>query len=169
MPLTEDDRAALSAYLDGELDAATSHRLEVRLGVDPELRHEFEVLKQTWSLLDYLPAAAVSTNFTSRTVERMTLERRGGGRTEWLRRWVRRLRPATLAWAAAVLLALGVGYAMGARLVPVPVPDAAPEHDEMLVRHLRIIERWSLYQHAEDVDFLKDLDQPELFGDEHGS
>jgi anti-sigma factor RsiW len=169
MPMTEEDRAALSAYLDGELDEATSHQLEARLCAEAELRHEYEVLKQTWSLLDYLPQAAVSTNFTSRTLERMTLERQAGGRAARLLRWVRRLRPATLGLAAAVLVAVGVGYAVGGWLVTNAVPEQTPENDEMLVRHLRVVERWPLYQHAEDIDFLKDLDQPDLFGDEQGS
>jgi anti-sigma factor RsiW len=168
MPLTEEDRAALSAYLDGELDEATSHALEARLSADAELRHEYHVLKQTWSLLDYLPQVAVSTNFTSRTLERMTLERQTGGTGSRVLRWVRRLRPATIGWAAAILVALGVGYTLGGRLVSSTVADAASDSDEMLVRHLRIIERWALYQNAEDVDMLKDLDQPDLFGDERG-
>jgi anti-sigma factor RsiW len=44
MALSDDDRAALSAYLDGELDDDATHRIEVRLTSEPELRFEYETI-----------------------------------------------------------------------------------------------------------------------------
>ena len=38
-----------------------------------------------------------------------------------------------------------------------------------LVRHLRVIEKWRLYEHADDLDFVKKLNHPDLFGDEDKS
>ena len=37
MALSEEDRVALSAYLDGELDEAVSQQIEARISLDPEV------------------------------------------------------------------------------------------------------------------------------------
>ena len=42
-------------------------------------------------------------------------------------------------------------------------PDAA------LIRHLRVLEKWRSYETVDDIDFVRALDQPDLFGDEQGS
>ena len=34
----------------------------------------------------------------------------------------------------------------------------------MTVRHLRIAEKWRLYENVDDVDFVKKLNHPDLFG-----
>jgi anti-sigma factor RsiW len=164
MALSEDDRVALSAYLDGELDEAVSQQMEARISLDPEVRAEFETLRETWSLLDYLPTATPRADFTNRTLERLSLEKRVVAPA-------RRV-PAAVLWAAAMLIAAGVGYAASGLLpaaVPVPQPhEDIAEADVTLERHLRVIEMWPLYQNVEDLDFLKKLDEPDLFGDEPG-
>jgi hypothetical protein len=38
--------------------------------------------------------------------------------------------------------------------------------DEELAHDLRLLENRPLYEQAESVDFLKQLDQPDLFGDD---
>lgn len=166
MALSEDDRVALSAYLDGELDEAISQQIEARISLDPEVRAEYETLRETWSLLDYLPTATPRPDFTNRTLERLSLEKRVAPADK-----VRRV-PAAVLWVAAVLIAAGLGYAASGLLptaVPVPQPNEdIAAADETLVRHLRVIEMWPLYQNAEDLDFLKKLDEPDLFGDEPG-
>jgi anti-sigma factor RsiW len=163
MPLNDDDRAALSAYLDGELDEGQTQRVEARISLEPEVRAEYEAMRRAWGLLDYLPRAAPSASFTHRTLERISLEKRAAPRSAWWRRLSH-----VLPWAAAVLVAAGLGVALGGLLPPLPTaPPADP--DEALVRHLRVIEKWPLYQHADDLDFIRQLDQPELFGDEPGS
>jgi len=165
MAITEDDRATLSAYMDGELDEAVSQDVEARLNLDAQLRGEYETLRHAWSLLDYLPRATPRVGFTDRTLQRLSAEHQSGP----ARRLASRV-PAPVRWAAAVLLACGVGYALGGKL-PTGTAEGAPaentaEADEVLVRHLRVIEMWPLYQQAEDLDFLRKLDEPELFGEE---
>jgi hypothetical protein len=64
------------------------------------------------------------------------------------------------AWAAAVLVAVLGGFAGVTLLVP------HEPTDEELVRDLRLIENRHLYEQADSVDFLKQLDQPDLFGDD---
>jgi anti-sigma factor RsiW len=166
MPISDDDRATLSAYLDGELDEAAVQQVEARLSLDTEARTEYETLRETWSLLDYLPRAAPAADFTSRTLERLARERSIGPGTRIARRV-----QTPLVWVAAVLLAAGLGYALGGQLpnsAPETAPDVAADSDEALVRHLRVIELWPLYQNAEDLDFLRKFDEPELFGEESG-
>src|ERR1019366_713407 len=106
MPLNDDDKAELVAYLDGELDEAATHAVEAKIAADPHTRAELDALKQTWGMLDYLPKASPSPNFTNRTMERLTLEDLpkpasktmpvAGQRNPW---------PAVAGWAAAVLVA----------------------------------------------------------------
>ena len=73
MPLSENDKAELVAYLDGELDEQATQAVEARLATDADARAELDTLKQTWGMLDYLPKASPSPNFTNRTMERLTL------------------------------------------------------------------------------------------------
>ncbi len=169
MPISDDDRAILSAYLDGELDEATAERLEARLSLEPEVRAAYEAMRRTWGLLDYLPKVAPSPALTNRTLERVTLERRAAPTTR-LAHAARRFPAAAVGWAVAVLVAAGIGYVAGGRL-PTAAPEVPPppDPDEALVRHLRVIERWPFYQHADDLGFLRRLDDPDLFGDDPGS
>ena len=54
----------LSAYLDGQLPAWQTARLEKRLGTDADLRAEYETLLYNRSLLRGLPSRRVPRNFT---------------------------------------------------------------------------------------------------------
>jgi anti-sigma factor RsiW len=155
-PLSEKERSDLVAYLDGELHGEAAQALEAKLQRHPEARAEADALKRTWELLDYLPRAEPSPHFTERTVSRLAPLRQGKGvalrRPRWL--W-------GAAWAAGVVLAFVAGWVGYDRLVP------REPGDRELVRDLRLIENKRLYDGIEDLDFLKQLDQPELFGEEH--
>ncbi len=166
MPLNEDEKAELVAYLDGELDDATTQAVEAKIATNPDARAELDALKQTWGMLDFLPKASPSPNFTNRTMERLTLEKVGAAKKTMpmpSRRfaWARRV-----GWAAAVLTALAGGY--GAALFFWPAPPA-PEpiaDTDPLIRYLRIAEKWRYYENADDLDFVKKLSQADLFGDD---
>src|SRR4051812_2241884 len=129
MPLNDDEKAELVAYLDGELDEAATQAIEAKLATDVEARAELEALKQTWGMLDYLPKATPSPNFTNRTLERLTLEDISKSASDTMpmprrpRPWVR-----ATGWAAAVLLALGGGYLTTTLFAPTP-PDVVPDAD----------------------------------------
>jgi len=58
------DIELLSAYLDGELKASESTRLETRLKTDPELASVLNDLRTTRSLLRKLPTRKAPRNFT---------------------------------------------------------------------------------------------------------
>lgn len=164
-PLNEEDRANLVAYLDGELDEGAARALEAKLSLDPEGRAEAEALRQAWELLDYLPRAGPSPAFTERTLDRVSALRPSAASVGRRTRWRRRAR--LLGWAAAVLLAAVVGYA-GTGLVAQRHWDRADQAaaTEQLVRDLGVIEHLRPYEQVDDISFLRELDHPDLFGDE---
>ena len=114
-------------------------------------------MQQTWGLLDYLPRAQPSENFTHRTLERLAV------RTTTLPHSRMRAWLVGIGWAAAVLVAAGGGWAGAGYLWP------TPNLNDTMVRHLRVIESLHRYDNVEDMDFLKSLDHPDLFGDDSGS
>ena len=167
MPLNEDEKAELVAYLDGELDDAATQAVEAKIATNPDARAELDAMKQTWGMLDFLPKASPSPNFTNRTMERLTLEKIGGTKTVPLRG--RGVSWAMLTvWAATVLIAVGGGYYATVHLWPAATPDPIPDSDIPLVRNLRIAEKWRLYENVDDLDFVKKLNHPDLFGEEPG-
>lgn len=156
--LTDEDRENLVAYLDGELDAKTSRDLETKLNLDAEARAEAEAMKQAWGLLDYLPRAQPSPSFTHRTLERLALQTVAVGQRTGPQKWT------ALGWVAGVLLALGVGFASD-RYFSRPGPDAAAI-EEVIARHPRAVGQVWLLEKVDDVSFIRELDHPDLFGDE---
>jgi len=154
--LSDEERATLVAYLDGELDEAAARQVEARISRDPSVRAEVESMKRTWELLDYLPRAEPSPAFTHRTVGLVTAEHMSALRTKQRRRrWL-----LGAAWAAAVLLAAVGGYGGVTFLTP------HEPTDEELARDLRLLDNRHAYEQVGDLGFLKALDQPDLFGDE---
>jgi anti-sigma factor RsiW len=160
--LNDEDRANLAAFLDGELDEETTQALEAKLNRDPEARQEVETLRQAYAMLDYLPRPEPSPNFTHRTMERLALAPSAvetgkvPARPSW--RWW-----GALTWTIAVLLALGLGTLAGHILWPTEQPE------DPLTSHQRVIENLRLYELIDDIDFLRNLDHPDLFAEEAGS
>jgi anti-sigma factor RsiW len=165
--LTEEDRANLVAYLDGELDAEAARALEAKLSLDPTARAEADALKRTWELLDYLPRPEPSPSFTHRTLERLAVQAPTTGTQTIGRPFRWPLWALGLGWAAALLLAAGGGLLAAHLLRPRPPAAVEPaDLQDQLVRHLRVIENRRLYENVDDLDFVRALDTPELFGDD---
>jgi anti-sigma factor RsiW len=163
--LSEQDQADLVAYLDGELDDDTARALEAKLSLDPGARAEAESLRKTWDLLEYLPQPEPSASFTHRTLEKLavqrTMRRSVGARHGWPW-WA-----VGLSWAAALLVAAAGGLGAAHLLWPRErTPPGEAAEVEAMVRNPRIIESKRVYDQVEDLDFLRGLDFPDLFGDE---
>src|SRR4051812_44074187 len=157
----DEDRDDLVAYLDGERDEPAARAVEAKLNVDAAAREDADTLRRTWDLLDYLPRAEPSPSFTHRTMERLEpVVRTTMIRVRPWKRW----RPLALGmgWAAAVLVAGAGGfYAMNL------YQARSHRHQEQeLVHDLRIIENKRLYEAVDDLEFLRELDHPDLFGDD---
>ena len=167
-PLTEQERANLVAYLDGEHESQDAAALEAKLSLNPNARAEAETLRRTWDLLDFLPRPEPSPNFTHDTMERISVLTPVARSPRW--RW----QPWALGfgWAAALLVVSTVGFAGGKLLHRGAVPASEPivVNDETLVRELSVIENKRLYDNVESIDFLRALanpDDPDLFADEN--
>jgi anti-sigma factor RsiW len=162
-PLTEREQSELVAYLDHELGEAAARRVEARLQQDPRLRDEAKALRQVWDLLDHLPQAEPSPAFTERTLQRASIPLSVAGsapRPATPAAW-RPLWAVGLAWVAVLLLSTWVGFAGFEAVAP---PANALDRD--LIRDLRLIENKRLYELLDDLEFLQELDQPDLFGDD---
>jgi hypothetical protein len=168
-PLTPREREDLVAYLDGELTGEPARALEAKLSLNPEARAEAEALRRTWDLLDYLPRPEPSASFMEKTLSRALPVWSGPGKKsseDTGRPW--RIAGFGVGWAAALALAAWGGYAGSNRLGRKPPAPRGPGESE-LVRDLRLIENKRYYDLVEDLDFLRALDHPDLFGDEPGS
>jgi anti-sigma factor RsiW len=167
-PLSEEERSELVAYLDGELDAEAARAVEARLNLDPRARTEAESLRTTWAMLDYLPRPEPSAGFTSQTLERVSALGPVPAQPPAPSR--RRTLVFRLGWAAAVLLAAMIGFAgvrSHVRRERAAIPVTEPiDIDQQLVRDLRLIENKRLYEQVDDIDFLRKLDDADLFGDD---
>lgn len=158
--LSEEDRTDLVAYLDGELPPEAAEVMEARLHTEPVLRAEAESFRKTWELLEFLPRAEPQPDFTRRTLSRLgpltTQEK-----PQPISRWIRPV--GVLGWIAATVAVGWLSYGLWSHLIP------HEPSEEDLVRDLRIIENKGLYEKVDDFDFLKQLDHPDLFGEETGS
>src|SRR5262245_3887898 len=153
--LDDDVRQRLVAYLDGELDQETAREVEAQLTGSATVRQELETLKKTWELLDFLPKPQAPENFSQRTMTRLSAVKQNALVRQRRLQWMGRM-----SWAAGLGL-IGVLSAWAAyRMIPASTP--APQE-------LRVLEYrtyWPYFLQVDNVSFLKDLDQPDLFGED---
>jgi anti-sigma factor RsiW len=168
-PLSDADRADLVAYLDGELDAAGQRRVESRLNADPHARAEADSLKRAWEMLDYLPRPEPAPEFTTRTLARVSAispavtpaVRSEAPAVVRPRRWL-----FAAAWAAGLVAALAGGYGLAPPTNRPPPADLDPDADPLMAAEPRLIEHLPLYLAAENMTYLNELDESDLFADD---
>jgi anti-sigma factor RsiW len=159
--LSETEQADLVAFLDGELVGEAARAMEAKLNLNPAMRAEAEALKRTWELLDFLPRPEPSPSFTHQTLSRLKpLQQADAAKSRPWRQPNWRTMLFAGGWAAALLLSLMAGYQGYVHLVPHEPGDAE------LVRELRLIENKQYYDLIDNVAFLRQLDQPDLFADD---
>jgi hypothetical protein len=147
----------LVAYLDGEMDASESRRLEERLANEPDLRRALEELERTWNLLDELEPPPLDEDFTRTTLEMVAVAadedascRRAEAPRRRRRRWI----------AAAVGLLAAAAAGLGGVALLAPDPNA------QLRRDLPILESLNQYRQVDGVDFLRLLVRDKVFADD---
>lgn len=148
--------ADLVAYLDGELDAEASRRIEQLLASSPEVRERLVRLEQTWDLLDELPRVCVGDVFTRSTIEMVAVKQEQalvGASPDGERGW----RHVVL--GAMGLVAAGVIGWLGVQLV-------WPDPNRRLLEDLPVLEHLDQYQQVGDIEFLRRLQADGLFAEE---
>jgi anti-sigma factor RsiW len=151
--LTTEQRYDLVAYLDGELDAAETDRIEKLIAGSQVARGDVELLAATYELLSELPRPKAGGDFTERTMATARLEEVKPDPTRSpIYRGVQRSIPY-IGWIALLLVAGCVGFAATRYWVPRP-------HD-MLVDDFEIIHQLDKYTEIDSIDFLERLSSSE--------
>jgi hypothetical protein len=155
--LTEQERADLVAFLDGELDDDDSQNLETKISSSVSARREIEALEKTWSMLDWLPRLDAPADFAGQTVSRIHSQQLRSERIEGRVKQVAGVTGKTLAWALCAAAALVVGF-VGMRY-------AWPDPTRELIGDLEIAQNLEMYRAVPDVKFLDDLSLLRFFED----
>jgi hypothetical protein len=183
----DDLTAELVAYLDGEQDQYASEQTGGKISLDPTIRAEADALKKTWDLLDYLPRPEPSPDFTERTMSRVepvvqtaptlvTPARSGTGTrvrassgdvlNQQPPRRSRRNLAAAAGWLLAIAAAGVSGYFARSYFVEHRQDMDQQEKDARILSQGGLLQNLRYYRHIDDLKFLIDLDNPELFGEE---
>jgi hypothetical protein len=150
-PLDEE----LVAYLDGELEAESSRRIEALLASDAAIRRRLQSLERTWDLLDELDAAPLGEPFTQTTLEMVALAARKDAeqdRTEA----PRRRRRLWITLGVALMAAAAAGFLIVALYDP----------DRQLLRDLPLLDDLDEYRQIGSIEFLHRLRDEGLFSKE---
>ena len=153
--LTTEQRYALVAYLDGELNEAETEQIEKLLASSAVARTDVEFLGSTYDLLDELPRPKASSDFTEKTLATVRLEDIQPDLTQ-SRLYKGTQKGLVLAgWSFVILVAGFLGYAATRYWMP-------QEHD-ILVQDLETIEHLDEYTEIGSLEFLERLsNSPEL-------
>jgi len=149
----------LVAYLDGELDDASSRRVEQRLASDPKVRSALQGLERTWHLLDRLDRATPEENFTRTTLEMVAVAAKEDVDQQQVM-VPRRRRRRWLIGSAGLVASVAAGFLAVLLLRPSP--------NRQLLEDLPVLENLDLYRHVDNIEFLQLLDREGLFGKEAG-
>jgi len=157
--ISDDGEEELVAYLDGELDSEAITRVEMRLSADADYRQRLAELQKAWELLDKLPRSEPTEAFTNSTIAMVAITANSEVETSNLRR--NRLKRWVGPLAA---MAVGMAGIIGFSLTRAVLTDP----NEVLIEELPVIENLDLYLYADDIEFVRSLDQSGLFagGDE---
>ncbi|REK06778.1 MAG: hypothetical protein DWQ37_22305 [Planctomycetota bacterium] len=144
----------LTAYLDGELDAEAVRRVEERLARDADYRQELHKLERAWDLLDGLPRATVDDEFTKSTLEMVALS--ASQEAEAVAQELpRRRRRQRIVGIVSMVAALLVGFVVGTQIWPDPNRD--------MLMDLPVLEDLDLFYQADNIEFLRLLEEEDLF------
>jgi len=153
--ISPEQRANLTAYLDGELDETETADIEKVLAKSAVARNDVELLARTYDLLDQLPRYSVTTAFTERTIATVRLEtsRPDVSQAAWFQAVRRSSRP--LLFCLLLAAASTIGYLATQAWVP--------NQANVLARDFDIIRQLDVYKEVGDARFLDQLQRtPEL-------
>jgi len=149
-PVSSDE---LVAYLDGELNADESRRIDRLLADDARVRVELKRLDQTWELLDRLPRAEVEPVFTRSTVEMVAVRVADEVEHERAAEPSRRRRTYWLGCSGMLLAAL-CGVWASDRIVSDP--------NDRLLEDFSVLEHLEAYRQTPNLEFLREALEKKL-------
>ena len=149
--MSPEQRANLTAYLDGELDEVESADIERVLSRSSVARNDVEVLARTYDVLGNLPRYQATTAFTERTIAsiRLELSRPDMSQTRWYRAAERGYRP--FLWCLLLFAASAAGYLI--------TQAGIPNEADMLARDFDVIRQLDVYQDVGSAQFLDELNR----------
>lgn len=155
--LSAEQRDDLVAYLDGELEEASSQEIEKILAKNPVARNDVEMLMRTWELLDALPRAEATEEFTQKTLSSIQAVDARDPVTE--KPWFQKLKRGVMAagWTAGIALSAVLGFAITNRVIP--------SESRLLVENLPVVERLDIYREVDNIEFLRELRRSGLFNE----
>jgi hypothetical protein len=147
----------LVAYLDGELDDAMVRKIDEKVTADAATRTKIQSLRKTYDLLDYLPKSEPSADFATKTISHIQKLSSQSVEMSPVRTTNQKWIWKSLAACAAIAVGLVAGIlARPSSPIPEPLtPDLLP-----------VLARLPLYTGVDDLEFLRKLDQPDLFGND---
>ncbi len=152
--LSQQQRADLVAYLDGELDEATTRSIEETLAKSPVARHDVNLLVRTYELLNELPRPSLGRDFTTRTISVLTKD-------DESQQWTGLSLPSRFGSDAARRGVICIGWVAGLVLAAVGgfllTNQWIPDESRMLVEELPLIENLDDYSKVESIEFLREL------------
>lgn len=160
--LNPEQRENLIAYLDGELDDAQASEIEQALSESPVARHDVEMLSRTWDLLNVLPSAKATDQFSRRTLSSIHAAEESSGDVRWrVAARIARRCAALVLWTGALGLCAYVGFEATGRWTPQPYDQLLDEYE--------VIANYDAYSAVGDIEFLKTLESKRTFADYHDS
>lgn len=148
--------AELVAYLDGELDPQECRRIEELLSKDEPARARLRALERAWDALDELPRTTVDESFTQSTVEMIAIT--AGSEVDELETEQQRRRGRWLAAVGGTAATALLGFAL--------VFYGWPDPNRQLVEDLPVLEHLDEYSQVQEIEFLRQLAQENLFAAE---
>lgn len=153
---TQDIHDQLVAYLDGELDAETSRRVDDLLSTDPVVRREVADLDATWNLLERMPRTEVGEDFTRTTLELVAQRAEQDLKQQQSAQPSRNL---LLVGALCIgMFAAGFFGVYAADLI-------SPSENEVLLENLPVIQQLDQLEQVGKFEFLQELHEQQIFAD----
>jgi hypothetical protein len=153
--LTDDERANLVAFLDGEVDESLARSLEDKAARSVSVRREIEALDKTWGLLDWLPRPELPAEFAAQTLTQIHARQEQAEQFEGQLKSGATILAKTLAWALCVVAIGTVGFMSMRYLWPDP--------NRALINDLDAVENLDTYRAIPDIKFLDDLSRLGIF------
>tara|TARA_R110002111_G_scaffold262882_1_gene342714 strand:- start:13729 stop:14250 length:522 start_codon:yes stop_codon:yes gene_type:complete len=165
--LNEQELEKLVAYLDGEVSEQEAIEVEQSLSSNEETRAHVDSLERTWELLDRLPIAKASDEFTNNTLstiktiqlEAEAAEEQNRSGFSLSKKSQAQLRRAVIftGWMIGLAGALFVGYLMTNQWVP--------DESEPLLEEFSFIENLDTYSEVQNLEFLEALRKSGTFNE----